>query len=81
MITLTPERAELINEVAELEGQRPDLGRLLEEGARARLERLKRASSSTQAVRRRVAGRVRRRALGQDPDAADQVKRLGRELL
>ncbi len=80
MITLTPERAALLDEVAGLEGRRPDLGGLLEEGARARLDRLRQESSSTQAARARLAGRVRERALDQDPEAADRVKRLGREL-
>jgi hypothetical protein len=79
MITLTPERAALLNEVAALEGQRPDLGGLVEEGARARLERLKQAGSATQSARRRLAERVRHGTIGQDPDAADQVKRLGLE--
>lgn len=80
MVTLTPERAALLNQVATLEGQRPDLGGLVEEGARARLERLKGASASTQAARRRLAGRVRGRSLDQDPEAADRVKRLGLEI-
>ena len=77
MITLTPERAALIDEVATLEGKRPDLGGLLEDGARARLDRVKQASSATQAARRRLAGRIRDGTLGQDPDAADRVKLLG----
>jgi hypothetical protein len=80
MITLTPERAALLDEVATLEGRRPDLGGLVEDGARARLERLKQASSSTQAARRRLADRVRDRSIGQDPEAADRVKRLGPEI-
>jgi hypothetical protein len=79
MITLTPERAALLDEVAVLEGRRPDLGGLLEEGARARLDRLRQGSSSTRAARARLAGRVRQRLLDQDPEAADRVKRLGRE--
>ncbi len=77
MITLTPERSALLDEVAAVEGQRPDLGRLVEEGARARLERLKANSATTQAARRRLAARVRERSLDQDADAADRVKRLG----
>jgi hypothetical protein len=80
MITLTPERAALLEEVARLEGSRPDLGGLLEEGARVRLDRLRLESSSTQAARARLARRVRQRLLDQDPEAADRVKRLGREL-
>jgi hypothetical protein len=77
MVTLTPQRATLINEVAALEGRRPDLGGLLEDGARARIARLRRESASAQVARRRVADRVRERSLGQDPAAADRVKRLG----
>jgi len=79
MITLTPERAALLEEVGTLEGSRPDLGGLVEEGARARLERLRRAAASTQAARRRLANRVREGSLGQDPEAADRVKRLSLE--
>jgi hypothetical protein len=80
MITLTPERAALLSAVETLEGRRPDLGGLLEEGARARLDRLTQAASETQAARRRLAGRVRERSLGQDPQAADQARRLGLEI-
>jgi len=76
MVTLTPERAALLDEVAELEGKRPDLGGLVEDGARVRLARLKGATESAQAARRRLAARVRERSLGQDPEAADRVKRL-----
>lgn len=77
MVTLTPDRAALLDEVAAFEGRRPDLGRLVEEGARARLERLKAQSASTQEARRRLAARVREGFLDQDADAADRVKRLG----
>jgi hypothetical protein len=77
MVTLTPERAALLEEVATLEGRRPELGGLVEEGARARLERLRQVSASRRASRRRLADRVRERSLNQDPDAADRVKRLG----
>jgi hypothetical protein len=77
MITITPSRAALLDEVAALEGKQPDLGGLVEDGARARIERLRHASSSAQAARRRVADRVRSRSLGQDPEAADRVKHLG----
>jgi hypothetical protein len=77
MVTLTPDRAALLDEVAAFEGRRPDLGRLVEEGARARLERLKAESASTQEARRRLAARVREGSLDQDADAADRVKRLG----
>lgn len=77
MVTLTPDRAALLGEVAAFEGRRPDLGRLVEEGARARLERLKAEAASTQEARRRLAARVREGSLDQDADAADRVKRLG----
>jgi hypothetical protein len=77
MITINPTRAALLDEVAALEGHRPDLGGLVDEGAQARLQRLRHASPSTQAARRRLADRVRNRSLGQDPHAADRVKRLG----
>lgn len=77
MVTLTPERAALLDEVAQLEGKRPDLGGLVEDGARVRLARLKGATESAQAARRRLAIRVRERSLDQDPEAADRVKRLG----
>ena len=77
MVTLTPERAALLDEVAALEGRRPDLAGLVEEGARARVERLRRSSASMQAARRRLADRVRVLSLEQDPQAADRVKRLG----
>lgn len=77
MVTLTPDRAALLDQVAALEGRRPDLGRLVEEGARARLERLKAEAASTQEARRRLAARVRDGSLDQDADAADRVRRLG----
>jgi hypothetical protein len=80
MVTLTPERAALLDEVAELEGKRPDLGGLVEDGARVRLARLKGATQSAQTARRRLAARVRERSLDQDPDAADRVKRLGLDI-
>jgi len=76
MVTLTPDRAALLDEVAAVEGRRPDLGLLVEEGARARLVRLKADSASTQAARRRLAARVREGSLDQDAQAADRVKRL-----
>jgi hypothetical protein len=79
MITINPRRAALLDEVAALEGSRPDLGSLIDEGARARLERLRHASPSTLAARRRLADRVRSASLDQDADAADRVKRLGLE--
>jgi hypothetical protein len=77
MVTLTPDRAALLDEVAAFEGRRPDLGRLVEEGARARLEYLRARSAQTQEARRRLAARIREGSLDQDPDAADRVKRLG----
>lgn len=77
MITIHPGREALLDEVAAFEGRRPDLGGLVDEGARARLQRLKQGSVSTQAARRRLADRVRNQAIGQDPVAADRVKRLG----
>ncbi len=77
MVTLTPERSALLDQVAAAEGHRPDLGGLVEEGARARLERLRASSTSAQAARRRLADRIRDGSLDQDPDAADRVKRLG----
>lgn len=77
MITLYGVRAALLDELAALEGAQPDLGTLVEEGARARLRELKRDSAATAGARRRVADRVRDRSLGQDPAAADRVKRLG----
>jgi hypothetical protein len=77
MITLTPHRAALLGEIAALEGERPDLGALVDEAARARLDRLKQEAEATQAARRRLADRVRQRSLEQDPQAADRVKRLG----
>ena len=77
MVTLTPERAALLDEVAKLEGKRPDLGGLVEDGARVRLERLKGATESAQAARRRLAALVRECSVDQDPEAADRVKRLG----
>jgi ribosomal protein L12E/L44/L45/RPP1/RPP2 len=80
MVTITPERAALLDEVAELDGKRPDLGGLVEDGARARLARPKAATQSAQAARRRLAARVRERSLEQDPEAADRVKRLGLDI-
>lgn len=77
MITLNYERAALLDELATLEGQRPDLGGLVDEGARARLARCRAESAATQAARRRIAARIREGALHQDPEAADRVKRLG----
>lgn len=79
MITINPMRASLLDELAAIEGKHPDLGGLIDEGARIRLERLRQEAPSTQAARRRVANLVRARAVGQDPDAADRVKRLGLE--
>jgi hypothetical protein len=80
MVTLTPERAALIEQIATLEGQRPELGRLIDEGARLRLTQLQGAANATQAARSRLATRVRERALDQDVEAADAVKRLGLEI-
>ncbi len=77
MITLTPDRATLLEEVSRLEGRNPDLGGLVDEGARARLQRLRNGSADARAARLRLADRVRKRSLGQDADAADRVKRLG----
>ncbi len=77
MITINPLRASLLDELAAIEGERPDLGGLIEEGARTRLERLRHDAPSTHAARRRIADLVRARAVGQDPDGADRVKRLG----
>lgn len=79
MVTLTPQRVALIDQVTAAEGRRPDLGGLVEDGARARLERHGRASESARIARRRLADRVRRHALDQDPEAAQRVKRLGLE--
>jgi hypothetical protein len=77
MITINPRRAALLDEVAALEGDRPDLGVLVDEGARARLQHLRQASPAKQAARMRLADRVRSGSLAQDPDAADRVKSLG----
>jgi hypothetical protein len=77
MITLTPERMALLDQVAAAEGRRPDLGGLVEEGARARIDRLRQAAEPAQAARRRLADRIRSGALDQDSEAADRVKRLG----
>jgi len=77
MVTITPSRGSLLDAVAAFEGRRPDLGSLVDEGALARLERLRQASASVQDARRNVADRVRARSLGQDPDAADRVKLAG----
>jgi hypothetical protein len=79
MITLNPDRAALLDEVTALEGRRPDLGALVDEGARGRLDRLRSSAAEAQAARRRLAARVRQGALDQDPDAAARVKRLGLE--
>jgi hypothetical protein len=79
MVTLTPERAALLEEIALLEQRRPDLGGLVEEGARVRLARLREAAEPAQAARRRLATRVRDGDLDQDVEAADRVKRLGLE--
>jgi hypothetical protein len=80
MVTLTPERAALLGEVESLEGKRPDLGRLVDEGARLRLIRLRGAGDAKQAARQRLAARVRAGSLDQDVAAADAVKRLGLEM-
>lgn len=77
MITLTPDRAALLAEVAALEGRRPDLGSLVDRGARLRLAELAAAAAPARAARGRLAERVRAGSLGQDADAADRVKRLG----
>jgi hypothetical protein len=77
MITINPMRAALLDEVAVLEGDQPDLGVLVDEGARARIQRLRQATPAKQAARRRLADRVRTGSLGQDPAAADRVKHLG----
>jgi hypothetical protein len=79
MVTLTPERAALIEQVTTLEGQRPDLGRLIDDGARLRITQLQGAADATQAARQRLATRVRERTLDQEVEAADAVKRLGLE--
>lgn len=77
MVTLTPERAALLDEVASYEGRRPDLGGLVEEGARARLERLRASAASTREAREHLAARIRAGSIDQDVEAADRVKRLG----
>jgi hypothetical protein len=64
MITINPGRASLLDELAAIEGKRPDLGSLIDEGARMRLERLRRETPSRQAARRRVADHVKRLGLG-----------------
>jgi hypothetical protein len=79
MVTLTPERAALIQQLTTLEGQRPELGRLIDEGARLRITQLHGAAVARQVARRRLATRVRERSLAQDVEAADAVKRLGLE--
>ncbi len=79
MITINPIRASLLSELAAIEGTPPDIGGLIDEGARTRLQRLKQEAPSTQAARRRVADLVRAGDIGQDLDAADRVKRLGLE--
>jgi hypothetical protein len=79
MIALTPERAALLNEVATLEGRRPELGGLVEEGSASAAQATEARIPSSQASRRRLADRVRERSLNQDPEAADRVKRLGLE--
>jgi hypothetical protein len=76
IVRLTPERAPLVDEVAIPEGRRSDLGGLVDEGAQARLERLRSSSASVAEARCRLADRVRQGSLGQDPEAADRVKRL-----
>jgi hypothetical protein len=79
MVTLTPERAELLEQIEQLEQRRPDLGGLGEEAARVRLERLRGASEPARSARRRLAERVREDDVDQDSQAADRVKRLGLE--
>jgi hypothetical protein len=79
MVTLTPRRTALLDEITLLEGRRPDIGGLAEEGARVRLERLRGASESTESARRQLAARGRERSLDQDIEAADRLKRLGVE--
>jgi hypothetical protein len=79
MITINPTRASLLDQLAAIEGKRPHLGELIDEGARTRLERLRQEAPSTQAARMRVADLVRAGAIGQDSDAADRIKRLGLE--
>jgi hypothetical protein len=80
IVTLTPERAALLNQIATLEGRRPDLGGLVEEGARVRIARVRGSAEVTTAATRRLAARVLDRTLGQDPDAADRLKRIGSEI-
>lgn len=70
MVTLTPERAALLEEIERLERRRPDRGGLVGEGSDARLARLSGASEPARAARKRLAARVRGGAVDQDVQAA-----------
>lgn len=77
MITLTPARRALLDELRAAGDEKADLGALVDLGARARLDSLRRADANVFEARRWLARRVLARQPTGDPVAADEVKRAG----
>ncbi len=61
----------------ELGHQRVELGELVILGANAKLEQLRSERANVSERRRELADRIRRRDLGVDAGAADEVRRAG----
>jgi hypothetical protein len=77
-ITETPPVQAALDELrAELGAQRLELGELVVLGARAKLTAVRAERSGNEALRRRLAHRVRSRELSADVEAADAVRRSG----
>jgi hypothetical protein len=77
-ITETPPVEEALDELrGELDAERIQLGELVILGARAKLAQIRAERGATAERRRRLAERVRSRALPVDPEAAERVRRSG----
>jgi hypothetical protein len=77
-ITETPLVEEALDELRrELGVERIQLGELVILGARAKVEQVRAHRGATVDGRRRLAERVRSRAVPVDPDAAQRVRRAG----
>jgi hypothetical protein len=77
-ITETPPVQAALDELrAELGAERLELGELVVLGARAKLTAVRAERSGNEALRRRLAHRVRSRELSADVEAADAVRRSG----
>jgi hypothetical protein len=77
-ITETPPVQAALDELRQaLSDDRVDMGELVILGAHAKLARLRAEREETAGLRRRLAQRIRRRAIPADRTAADDVRRSG----